>query len=501
MIKPIIVTTLSIFLWSVLLFGQNTDQRKAESQYELEERFLRAKYLQISGKQDEAYKLLDTLRKENKNNGTILFEMAKIRYAAGDFGDAESLLIQAVKLEPQNQWFKLYYAEMCEALSKYEEAASIYNELISQFPKNQKYYDALYTVWLKAKNYPQCLATLDKVEQQLGFSEQIIFKRAELLDNTGKVNEAVRQLERLVAKYPGQPKYVKLIAAMLKSNGMDKEAIPYYRKILESDPSDAEARIAVLAFESLQDGPAGYLQSLEPMMQNPDIGPDLKVKELMPYVIKHAETSDPMLGEKLRQLGRILVQTHPNDAKAYALYGDVLMNSGEIRSAVAAYHQTLQLNDRNYMVWEQLMFGLKSLQDYPELAKTAEQAIDLFPNFPMPYYFAGMAALEEKHFKKAYEYLSEALSIASGDAVGRVRILTGLAQLRLQEKKWKEAHAYVNEALQITGSKDPALIELQGDIFFAESDVKSAVAKWRESLQKGNKSESILIKLEKSGAN
>lgn len=477
------------------------DTRKTEKQIAVEDKFVYAKLQLISGKSDEALKILDTLRRENKDNPAIVYEMAKIHAEAGNIGSAEDFALQALKLDPDNIWYRIFYAGYMTETGKFAAAADAYKILIGKEPKNKMYYDKLVELQLKSEDYNGALRTLDNMEQQIGLSEQIIFRKAEILDNTGRVKEAVTQIERLIKKYPDKIKYHKIIAGMLKSNGMDNEALPYYRKILDHDPTDSEAAIALMASDNAKSDVAAYISSLIPLLQNPAVDPEVKIKELLPYVLKHAETADPMLGQKLREACDILTRTHPDNAKIQAMSGDVYMNSGEIIQAVQYYQSTIKLNDRNYLVWEQWMYGLERLMRYEELSSVADRAIDMFPNFPMPYYFGGVAALQTNLIDKAKALLEEASMIAGNDKVSRERIAMASAQLYLKQKKYKEAHQSANEAYASSDSRNLQALELIGDIFFAESNIKEALIRWKEALAKGSKSETLISKIENSGSN
>lgn len=477
------------------------DDRKTEKDISVEDKFVYARLQLITGKHEDALKILDTLRKENRDNAAIVHEMAKIHATAGNIGPAEEFSLQAMRLEPQNTWYKEYYAGYMADIGKFSQAADVYNSLILINPKNAGYYEKLTDIYLRTGAYDKAIRTLSDLELQTGFSEKIIYRKAEILDNTGNTDAAVGEIQRLIKKYPGQVKYYKIAANMLRSAGMDKEAMPFFKKVLEIDPSDPEATIVLLAESNSKGNTGTYIVSLYPLLGNAEVAIDIKVKELLPFVVAHAETADPMLGEKLRNACEILVSTHPNEAKAHAIAGDVLMNSGEITTAVRQYERTIELNDRNYIVWDQWMQGLERLQRFEELYQVADRALDIFPNFPMPYYFAGVASLAKKEFSKAENFLDDAYLIAGDDRFSKSKIACTKAELCLIQKKYRQARIHADESLSLSDQKNLKAMELLGDIYFAESNLKEALAKWKEALAKGSKSETLIQKLENSGSN
>ena len=79
------------------------------------------------------------------------------------------------------------------------------------------------------------------------------------------------------------------------------------------------------------------------------------------------------------EIGNKLVLTHPDDAKAYSLYGDVLFHTGNMEGAIQRYEQTLQKKKKVFSVWDQLMYAYFETAETGKLAKLSNDAIDFFP--------------------------------------------------------------------------------------------------------------------------
>jgi hypothetical protein len=83
--------------------------------------------------------------------------------------------------------------------------------------------------------------------------------------------------------------YKYLAASYCKTKGMDDKALVYYKQILEIDPSDSRARLALAGTEKQNGDKVAYLQSISPIMSNPSLGIDVKIQELIPYVMELSE--------------------------------------------------------------------------------------------------------------------------------------------------------------------------------------------------------------------
>ncbi|MBK9566511.1 MAG: hypothetical protein IPO37_15505 [Saprospiraceae bacterium] len=319
--------------------------------------------------------------------------------------------------------------------------------------------------------------------------------RAEILDASGKLNECIGTLKTITAKYPLEKKYYVLIVKILHANDKITESESYLKKILEIDPYDNDAKLGLLLLNKGKGTRDDYFASLMPLISNGDAPIDIKIKELMPYVQKHAVTADTILGNQLISVCDKLVIAHPDDAKSHAVYGDVLKNNGNYVAAIRQYEKTLSLNKKNYAVWEQLMFCQMFTQDFEALVATSSNAIDFFPNQAMSYYFASVALIAKNELKKAENTLAEASIIAAGNPDLDSRIMAATGQIYLLKKEFNKAKTYAEQAIQMSNGKSIEATELMGDIYIALEDGRNASIFYQKSYDLGNRSKLLLNKI------
>jgi predicted Zn-dependent protease len=109
-----------LFLGNVLVAQE--DNRFSESDFKVQDRFVRAKLLQTAGKKTEAIKLLDSLRREEPTNATIHFELARMHFEKKDYNLTESNLASAIKLAPENVWFRSFEVDYLKEVGRYDDA-------------------------------------------------------------------------------------------------------------------------------------------------------------------------------------------------------------------------------------------------------------------------------------------------------------------------------------------------------------------------------------------
>lgn len=480
----------------VRLKAQIEDMRKSESDIKIEDRFMSAKLLIASGKKTEAIKLLDSLRRESEPSASIFFELAKLHYEAKDFNQTESNLKSAIRLQPDNIWIRQFEVSFSKDLGRYDEAINVLKHLVILQPKNDQYYDQIVQLQIKKNDLDAALVTLEDKEKNIGWSEKNVLKKAEILDNADRLGDAISMINTLVLKFPREKKYLRLISNMLHSYDKVAEAELYLKKILEIDSNDIDAKLGMILLSNGKLDKDSYLTTLAPLMSNPDAPIDMKIKELIPHVQQHAATGDSLLGRQLIDLCDKLVIAHPNEAKSHAIYGDVLKNNEETTAAIRQYEKTLTLNNKNFVVWEQLMYCLNDVENYDQLLRTATDAIDYFPNQAIAYFFSAKSLIAKNDFKKATELLDEATLISAGNPNVESRVLTARAEIAFKKQEWSKAMELSDLALQVSKGKNADAMELKGDIYKETNDLKNAVVSWNKAKELGGNAARLAKKSE-----
>jgi hypothetical protein len=65
--------------------------------------------------------------------------------------------------------------------------------------------------------------------------------------------------------------------------------VEYYRQILAINPDDTRAKLALAGAEKANGNTSEYLVSISPVINNPAIDIDVKLEELIPYVIEFSK--------------------------------------------------------------------------------------------------------------------------------------------------------------------------------------------------------------------
>ncbi|MDQ3018020.1 MAG: tetratricopeptide repeat protein, partial [Bacteroidota bacterium] len=398
-------------------------------QVNIEKKIIEGKKYELLGDWEKAESVFKSILEIDVQNSVANYELSRTMAGAGKLSDALTYIRKAIRLEPDNEWYLLMEADIHERNNDLFSAMNIYDQLITLRPDRTHYYEMLISFSKKTGEKERLLSTLDKYEKIIGINESITRNRFETLDELGRTEEALAAINRLTEIYPHNLDYKYLAASYCRTKGMDEEAMQYYRQIIAINPADSRARLALAGAEKEDGNKSGYLQSIAPIITNTSLSIDVKMQELIPYVLEYSEKKDPALGNALQDIARQLVTAHPKEAKAYAMQGDVLSIMGKNEQAAGSYRMSTQLNGNVYAVWEQLINLLITTYAFDEVITEANRAIDVFPNQAYLYYAAGFGAFKKKRFDESLDMLNQAMVMTGKNISQKISVYNVLGMV------------------------------------------------------------------------
>ena len=442
-------------LFSLSLAAQHSST--TETAVQLEAMFIDGLREKQLGNYDKAASILEDFLEKDPNNAAAAYTLSQVYDTLGKSDKALELGAKAVKLDPSNPWYKIYLAQLYQKNDQDEKAAELYEQLVKTDPHNENYYRQWAYHLVRAGKPTDAIKVYNELEKQLGINEETSRQKHTLYVGMGDYKKAAREIEKLIQRFPKNIRYRHMLATFYEQINNQEKARETYRQILEIDPGDARAKIA-LAEEASGNDDLRFLQSLQPVFENPATGLDTKIKEIIPYVQELSTTQDKDLGQSLLALASILDNVHPGSAKVQSLMGDVLYYSGQPDKALQHYLKCLELDDTVWPVWEQTLYLLNEKGAYEELARRAEYALEIFPNQATAYYYYGVANNELGHAPEALDALQQALIMASDNKALRFNVLVQSAKAYCRLNQYQQADNAFHEALSMSKRNPVALL-------------------------------------------
>ncbi len=138
------------------------------------------------------------------------------------------------------------------------------------------------------------------------------------------------------------------------------------------------------------------------------------------------------------------------------LLAESLYKKGDLNGALEQFKVILESEDKPYKAWEQALNIQLLLKRYKDAIKTANEALSIYPNQAILYYFMASALQQEHQNDLALQHVKSALELDAENGV---------------------------------------YLELYGDILFLKGDVALALVQWKKAKAAGNTSEKLNKKI------
>lgn len=468
------------------LFGaaQNTVDGKVaqitEEEAKRQSDFVAAERERLLGHHDKAIERYKKFLYDNPQVDAAWYGLSRSYAAKDDVVNATEAIGKALENAPENQWYAIYQAELFGKGGRTKDAAKVYEGLTKRYPQTVEFYQQLAYLSVLAGDPQGGLKALERLEKLRGITAETSEKKHLIYVGLNENKKAAAELQKLADTYPSQLEYRHKLARFYEAIGDAAAARRTYEDILRRDPDDPEAKLG--AMEKKQNSSdAAYLLGLNPLFAKSELSIDEKIKELMPYLEKLNTGKDASLLAPLSTLCETLEKTHPDDPRAWSISGDVQYLGNRPQQALEKYRKCLQLKPKVFSVWENTLSILRDANQYDELLRVSEQAIDAFPNKPQAYLFYGIAATEKGQYDEAIGALDQATLMAGPNTALRLDLVDQTGLVLIRKKEYPAAIAKYENALAKGGDKHPGLLEHYGDALFYKGDAAGALQFWQKA--------------------
>ncbi|MDH3708321.1 MAG: tetratricopeptide repeat protein, partial [Cyclobacteriaceae bacterium] len=255
--------------------------------------------------------------------------------------------------------------------------------------------------------------------QRFGFSKEVFFAKQRIYLKQNKLDEALAQGEKMVDLYPEDADFVLNLSELYLANNRESEAIPYLESYLRDYPDHARARLILAEIFKKQGKVNESIEQMIVAFSNPDLELTPKLNVLVEYM---KQLPNPTVEKNALMLAQSIVEAHPYDGNAHAVFGDLYLNLGRgdnseemKRTALGYYQKALSFDDSNFNIWQNVLQIEGELMEYDSLVVHSDQALEVFPNQAPFYYYSGFANLSLDNFEEAAFALEQGKKLSRSD--------------------------------------------------------------------------------------
>ena len=373
---------------------------------------------------EEALKKFGEVIKIDPKNADAHYEKATLLGGENKFDEALVESDLAVKLNPNNKWYLEQMAAIQMKKNNFRDAIKSYEQLIKLSPNDPDNYFDLSYLYLQSQQPDMAIKTYDQFEKNYGLEESVVLQKERIYLKLNKFDNAVLEIQKLIDAYPGEVQYMGMLAELYALNNKKDKAAEIYQKILEIEPDNAQALMGTAEISAGKGDSTARFEGMKKVFANPKVGIDVKVKMLYPYIQFYEIKQDKI--KEAFELADIMVATHPEEAKAYAIKGDLYYIDKKDSLALPAYLKALALQKQIFSVWQQVMLIYNTQRNWVSLAKISTDAMELFPNQAVIYLFKGGAEFQMKQYDKALKSFSKGEKMANDNPQLKAQIYSNL---------------------------------------------------------------------------
>jgi tetratricopeptide (TPR) repeat protein len=445
---------------SALLAQRNSPKKIAETNLvqaalrESEFHFIEAEKYFILEDYTKALLYFQRALEFNPDNAAIHYKIAEV-LAKGtkeeDLMRAATSIEKALKLEKKNKYFYALASSIYAGLSNFAKAEAALETLMQEIKGEDEYLYELAALYVFDKKPNEAIRIYDKAEQLLGVNEVSSSQKQRLYLEQGKIEEAVREGEKLMDAFPDEEHYVLAFAEALSSYKQSDKAIILVENYLKSTPTSSNAKVvlAVLYRESGQEKKSQDFTNN--LFDDTNVDVSGKVMLAGPYcenVIqnRNKNITDTHLEIFTSAIVKKLIRLYPKDGPVHLLAGDLFMALKLEKEAQQEYIVATNNGINVFEAWQNLLYIDSQLNQFDSLIVHSESALELYPNQAMLHYFNGYGQFRKNHFKEAVNSLEQAKKLSLENPTFKAEIngmlgdaYNGLKEYSLSDKAYEDA--------------------------------------------------------------
>ncbi|AKD05500.1 hypothetical protein PKOR_03890 [Pontibacter korlensis] len=369
------------------------------------------KYFMLEDYQ-QALQLFQKAYTVTPNNAALNYKIGETYLHLREPKSAMPFALAAVNLEKTNAYYYLLLTQLYAEQQQYDAAAQAFNDLLRNVPNSNEYLFNLADLYLSQSRYDDALRTYDRIEKEFGEMEQLLVNRQQIYLRQKNVDKAIAEGEKLLKAYPTEMQYFLSQAELYNAARRTDDAIATLNKALRLDPNNPFAHL-MLSDLSRQKGEFTESErQVKLAFASAELDIDTKVRILVDFI---RQLPNPQIEEVALELVDLTIEKHPDEAKAYAVAADLQTIVGRKEVARNNYLKAVKLDDSHFKIWQQIVLLDAELEEPAAMVKHAEQALELFPNQAVFWFYSGTGHLIEKNYEKAVKALEYGKRLSIGE--------------------------------------------------------------------------------------
>ena len=389
-------------------------------------------------------------------NDAAHYYLGLTEFCLNHMDTAEHELAEAVRLDPDNYWYRYRLAMLYSATDRKELTAAMFEELLKDFPKKNELYYSLIELYMSQGQTEKALGTLTQIETLFGADEAVALTRFDLLRRLGRYEEAYGSLTSFSRENPS-PQVLSILGDYQMSMYNDSLALKSYDEALSLSPDYAPAILGKAETFRVTRRYDEYFPLVRRFIRSGEISPEGKGD----YLTNLFRRADPMFlktfSAELDSLMTDCISVHPKDSSILMAAGIYYYGTGRAQEASGYFQENMRLYPESLSATANYVELLMYTHSWTELSSEGRKAYRKFPSEPAFLEMASLADYNLGDYRKVLGICDTVLAVCKGDSLKTLNAYTTMGDMYHQLGENKKAYQAYDKALGINPRYVPVL--------------------------------------------
>lgn len=465
-----VITIISAWLigcFSIPVWASGSESRKFDYF------FYEGLKLKQAGKYDAAYDMFMYCLSLDTASAPVLYELSSFQVQMNKAPEAVAMLKKAVQADPGNMTYRMALANVSRGLGMYTEAAEEYKELVRKYPDKAELQYYLAEALAEQGELGEAISAYDALEGIMGMNEALTMQKYKLYRKLEQPDKAFAEIEKLVAKYPEDPRYRLLLGDLYLEEGDSKKALAAYQEAYRIDPSNPHYIVSMANYYEATGNKEAAETEVRNALVNDRLEVETKVGILSRYIQRLQQKKQDI--EQANALFQTLLEQHPEDTNLKLMYGGLLMLQQKTEEAKFQFALVTEMEPANQQAWQQLLSLALKTEDIPEIVRICNRCIELFPDSPEYYFYLGIGYFQQEKYEESLQTYRKGLEVIPKENMGLISDFYGqIGDIYYQIKNMPEAYKAYDEALKYNDKNVVVLNNYSYFLTLEKKDLKKA---------------------------
>ena len=429
----------------------NEDQRQR-----VDRLFFDALREKLAGNNKQSEQHFREIIKLDPANAQARVEVARMLTLNEQVEESLTLIEEAIELQPENPWHLRVGIDIATQKGRPSKAIEWISRL-RQMPGQPVDELGLELAAQQAamRQYDEAIKTLQQLEKQVGITPEVSEAKRQYWQAQNKPDKALIEIRNLCLAMPMRADLWMYLGQLAFQQGDVKSAQEAFRKAMELEPRNGKAYLAMADVQRVLKNPSEARRLLEQGFFLDEVDQDLQIQIIVSLLSEGSKGAggggDTASLSAAERLTEGMLRSNPESSAAWNVRAEIAFNRNMHEQAVEAYTRCIALDGvgQKYSVWQQYLLSLYNLARYPTIISEARRAQDLFPNQPIPYYLAGLAAQQLKQNEEAIRNYKSGVSMISGNPELAAQMHSSLGDLYHEMKDYVRSDESFEKALKV----------------------------------------------------